>query len=68
MKEYFYNQETTVWKDNIAAVNHIYITDKAKRTMFGYIKGDTLESKVFSKPMPLDPRGRDFTLLKVSKI
>lgn len=67
MTSYYYYQEKTVWKDNIAAINHIYITDKTQRKMFGYIKGNTGESKIFTTPMPFYPKGREFQLLKVTK-
>lgn len=52
--------ETTKWQTAIP--NHQYILDDAKRTCFGYIKVGTVEPKMFSKPIPFDPRGRSFNV------
>lgn len=53
--------ETTAWKGDFP--NHIYYLADDKRTAFAYCKSTDLEFRVFSKPMPFDPKGRTFEVL-----
>jgi hypothetical protein len=54
-------QETTDWGDDIP--NHLYLLSDDKRVMYGYIKAQTNEHKMFSKPIGFDPKHRDFKVV-----
>jgi len=59
-------RETTDWgKENVP--NHIYVLDDKKENMLAYIKADTNEHKVFSKPIRFDRRNRTFVVIKQHK-
>jgi hypothetical protein len=50
-------QETTVWEEAFQP-NHIYLMEGDKA--IAYIRQPTNETKIFSKPLQLDLRGRKF--------
>lgn len=56
-------QETTEW-DHPGMVNHIYFLSDNKRYMLAYIRGDTGESKIFTKPIEISLKGRTFEVLR----
>lgn len=55
-----YLKETTDWGEvtEVAIPNHIYMVEGTK--LVGYIKQDTTEEIMFSKPLPFNKRGRTF--------
>jgi len=55
-----YLQETTNWSEvtEVNIPNHIYIVEGTKA--FGYIKANSNEEVMFSKPLPFNKRKRSF--------
>lgn len=53
-------QETTNWE----YPNHTYFVTDDKQKLLGYVKQNTTEEIMFSKPMQFDTRRRTFKELK----